>query len=583
MTSDLATRWANTVVPSWLYRWLMPAVWLAATVVTFATTEDVPCTEDPTICAPDPAFALTLVPFVASLVLWWWRPGLAAVAGVGFFAAQVWYDGGSVVPEWALFATGCLALGVWMAVSRHKQAALTAEPPRRPVMVPAARPLGPTGRIVVAVVLVVVGAAALGVMRWQDQQEQTHVRRAIEQTAVAGQTYDGDLELKLPDGNRRVVSVLDNYEPGTSIAVLIDPADDDWVRLRIEPADHTGWYAVAGGAWLLAIILVLRDIRRRRARPRRSWTAPGLPVRVSPDASLDFVIRSADGDVVLGLVSIDLDDPSADDRLSAAIDGLDDEEEDVPPSVRDEWSRTVSRYDGEALLVGELAEGSWLTLMVGDTALRPAGPLRAPRRTPWSVESFVPLDSQAEIEARNAWVEPRRVDPARELPTLPWTVPVEAPEWWLRVALVGVLLVAPAAGGLFASWGDWIPAIGAVAGGATLLRVLGDDVFYRVVASATELRIRRGWFDAVIDWQTIDAVEFGAGRLTLRTGADWHLIGSLGKDQAAGVAAVFEALRIRARSGLPATPGRRQLNPQALVEGGFYLACVAVVVLVRLV
>ena len=38
------------------------------------------------------------------------------------------------------------------------------------------------------------------------------------------------------------------------------------------------------------------------------------------------------------------------------------------------------------MLVGELAEGSWPTVMIGDTPLRPIAPLHGPRRTPWSVE-----------------------------------------------------------------------------------------------------------------------------------------------------------------------------------------------------
>ena len=88
MSADLAKRWAGTVVPSWVYRWLMPVLWVAATTVSLVTTEDVPCTEDPSICAPDVAFALTLVPAFASLVLWWWQPRVAAVAGLVFFAPR---------------------------------------------------------------------------------------------------------------------------------------------------------------------------------------------------------------------------------------------------------------------------------------------------------------------------------------------------------------------------------------------------------------------------------------------------------------------------------------------------------------
>ena len=101
--------------------------------------------------------------------------------------------------------------------------------------------------------------------------------------------------LEMADGSTRTVSVIDHYETGAQIPVLVDPADRDWIRLRTEPADYTPWYTVAGGAWALAILLLLRDIRRRRARPRQAWAAEALPVRIDADASAGFAVRSTDG------------------------------------------------------------------------------------------------------------------------------------------------------------------------------------------------------------------------------------------------------------------------------------------------
>ncbi|MFI6673877.1 hypothetical protein [Kribbella sp. NPDC050470] len=580
MPADLAKAWRSAAVPSWVYRWLMPVAWVAATTLSLATTEDVPCTEDPSICAPDVAFALTLVPAFASLVLWWWQPRVAAVAGLVFFAAQVWYDGGAVMAEWALFACACAALLVWFAVSRRKQLALTAGLPRRPVTVPAAQRLALSGRLVVAVLLVAVGAAGLGVMRWQDQQEQVHLERAVDQMAVAGESYDGELELKLPDGNRRFVFPLDDYEPGTRIPVLIDPADDEWVRLRVEPADYTDRYAVAGGAWLLALLLAYRDIRRRQARRRRPWTAPGLPVRITPDASTDYVITSTDGTAVLAFLSAELDDEAADDRLFVAIDQLDDQKADAPASVRQQWLHTVQRYQGEALLVGELAEGSWPTVLLGDIALRPTAPLRAPRRTPWRVEAAASLPASVNVDPTNVHAEFRLVDPARELPPLPWAVPSGRVEWWYWPALVGAWVGGPVAVAWFVSVDDWLPAIGAVVGALTLIGFLGDNLFDRVRVSADEVRFRRGWSERVVDWRTVESVEVHSTWVTLRSGRDTHQLTRL--ERPADVAAVLEALRLRARTGLPATPARRRLNPQALVDALFVAACVGVAVLVRL-
>jgi hypothetical protein len=582
MSADLAARWASTVVPSWLYRWLMPAAWIAASAVTLLTVDDVPCSEDPAICAPDVAYSLTLVPFLASLFLWWWQPRGAAVAGLAFLVVQLWYDDGAVMVEWALYATACAALLSWWAVSRRRQVALTAALPSKQVMVPPAKPLGLSGRLVVAVLLLVVGAAALGVMRWQDRQEQTHVRRAVAQTAVVVAAYDSDLELQLPDGNKRVISVLDEYAPGTQIPVLVDPADDEWLRLRDEPADYTYWYAVAGGVWLLAILLLLRDIRRRRARPRTSWTGTGLPVRIDPDVSGTFAVRSADGAVLFGFVSVDPDDDEAADRLSTAFDLLDEEGAvGAPVSLRREWAQTLRRYQNEALLVGNVTEGSWPTVLVGDVPLRPVAPLRAPRRTPWSVESVESLriDLDPDDDDHSGTESP--VEAAKEVPALPWEVPIEPMSWWCRPALVAVVLAAPIAAGAFASWGEWGGAIAAVGAGGGLIHYLQQRVFYRVVAAAPEVRIRTGWFERVVDWRSVASVEIEEDRVSFEADDDWHVVGGIRTGQTAQVAAVFEALRLRARTGLPAHAGRRRIAPGLLIEGGYLAVCVLLLALMR--
>ncbi|MEU4288686.1 hypothetical protein AB0E63_10710 [Kribbella sp. NPDC026596] len=447
MTAELAARWAGTVVPSWLYRWLMPVGWVAALVVSIAS-DDRPCSvTDPTVCGPDRTFSLAMIACFASLVLWWWRPRLAATAGLLFLVLELRYDDvAGARTAWTVYAAGCAVLLIWLVLGHRRQRALTAELPRRPVMVPGARPPGFTGRLGVAAVLVLVGAAAWGVMNWQTQREEAHIWRAIEQTAVAdGHTDDGDLRLKLPDGSTSTATVIDDYPPGTRVPVLIDPVDRDWIRLQAEPSDYTPWYTVAGGAWALAILLVLRDLGRRRARPRQAWRAEALPIRIAPDASGLFAISSTDG-VLLGFVNLELDDEEADERLFAAIDGLDDED-DAPAAVRQEWTHTLRRYRGDALLVGDLAEGSWPTVLIGDVPLRPIAPLRGPRRTPWSRESVDSIDLGADDSSSGPppATGARLVDPAREIPELPWSLPLEPAAWWHRPALAGVLLAAPIA------------------------------------------------------------------------------------------------------------------------------------------
>jgi hypothetical protein len=582
MTADLATRWANTVVPSWLYRWLMPAGWLAAIVVSVASDTGRCSVEDPTVCGPDRTFSLAMIACVASLVLWWWQPRLAAAAGLLFLVPELRYDDvEGARTAWTVYATACAVVLAWMALSRRRQRALTADVPRRQVMIPPAKSVGLTSRLIVAAVLVVVGAAALGVMRWQDQREEVHVRRAVEQIATAGDTDDdGDLKLTLPDGSTRTVTVLDDYEPGARIPVLIDPADAHWIRLRAELADYTFWYTVAGGVWTLAVLLVLRDIRLRRARPREAWTSAALPIRIDPDVSATFAIRSADGAVLLGFLPVDLDDKEADGRLFTAFDLLDEEEAaGAPAALRREWARTLRRYQNKALLAGDLAEGGWPTILIGDVPLRPAAPFRAPRRTPWSVESVEGLPADLELTDPDAPVPHSSVEPTQTLPTLPWEVPIEPVPWWARPALVGIVVAAPVAVGALAAWDDWIAALVGLSIAGRSMHYLGERVFYRVVATATEVRIRTGWFERVLNWRSVASVQIDEDRVSLETEEDWHVIDGIRSGQTARVAAVFETLRLRARIGLPTPAGRRQIAPALLIEGGCFAVCALVLAL----
>ncbi|MFF0265013.1 hypothetical protein [Kribbella sp. NPDC004536] len=577
MTGDLAARWARTVVPSWFYRWLMPVVWLGA-IVTSVAGDVAPCSvDDPTVCGPDRTFSLAVTACFASLVLLWWRPIVAAIAGLLFMVLDVTYDdvAGARI-AWTVYGVLCAALLLWTYTSRRRQQAVTATVPRQAVNVPAAKPIGVTGRQLVVAVLVVVGAAALGLLHWQNQREDVHVRRAVEQTAVAnGVNDDGDLVLRLPDGRTHHLSVLDDYDTGAQIPVLVDPADPDWLRLRAEPADYTYWYTVTAGAWALAVLLVLRDVRLRMARPRTSWIAQGLPVRIEPDASSAFAIRSVDNAVLLGFLDTELDDEDSDVRLLDAFTALDEEESDAPAKLKQEWEDTLRRYRGEALLVGDLVEGGWPTLVHGDQVLRPLSPFRAPRRLPWRAESAEGLPTDVERTVKPS------LEPARDVPTLPWEVPVEPRPWWLRPALVAVLIAGPVAVGALATWGEWFAAIVGTAIGAQLVHWLGAPVFYRVTASATDLWIRSSLLERRLPWRSVESVEVEEAGVSLEAGEDYHVVGGVTENERAKVAAVFETLRLRARTGLPDQPVVRRPSPLLLINAGFVALCALSLLLAR--
>ena len=101
-----------------------------------------------------------------------------------------------------------------------------------------------------------------------------------------------------------------------------------------------------------------------------------------------------------------------------------------------------------------------------------------------------------------------------------------------------------------------------------------------MVASATELRVRAGWFDRVQPWQSVDSVEVSNDRVTVRSGDEWHVIRGLAPEQGMQVAAVLETLRVRARHGVPTPPGRRRATPFLATEGLHTVVCVVLLLVI---
>lgn len=512
MGEELAGKWLSTGVPSWLYRWLMPAGWVGAMAALIASDsgEGALCSAaDPSICGPDPAFSLAAVACLACLVAWWRMPRFAAVAGLAYLVLELRYDEeASGRTAWVIYGAACLVVLIALTWSNWRRRNLLAAVPRVPVAIPPARPLGPTLVWLGIGALAIAGLVALGLMQVQVNREDEHLSRAVQQTAVVEVVEeDEDIVLKLPDGRRHTTLPIDDYAKGAEVPVLVDPADSSWLRLQAEPADFTYWYIATGAAWLLALLLLWRDLVRRRARPRRGWTAGGLPVWIEPDGAMGFsILAEEDSDRVLGFIALDLDDDDADGRLAAAYDVLDDsEEDDAPPptAARREWSGVLGRYRGKALLVGELADGSWPTVVFGDQVLRPATPFRSPRRSPWGVEepgmrlSDLELDDDPDADSEAVHAEPVAV-----LHDLPWQIPQSAPYWWDLA-----------------------------------------ERFQRMMVTATGLQIRRGIFTETVDWRDVVSVELDEGEVTLNTADGWHVIGRIPEDRLLEVAGVIETLR----------------------------------------
>ena len=148
--------------------------------------------------------------------------------------------------------------------------------------------------------------------------------------------------------------------------------------------------------------------------------------------------------------------------------------------------------------------------------------------------------------------------------------------------LVGPFVVVPVL--IWWLWSeplDWWGALMSTLIGSSVLRFMAARVFYRVVVSADDVRIRTGAFEESVSWQNVNVVDVGEDSVVLGTGEDWHEIGGIAEGRAAEVAAVLEALRLRARHGLLASPSRRRLGPSIPILAAYLAVCGALLVTLR--
>ncbi|MFC0626508.1 hypothetical protein [Kribbella deserti] len=535
LDAEVARRWLAVVVPSWIYRYLLPALWAAAVAVSLAFGDEVPCSEqDPSSCGPDVSFALSLVICLASLVLWWWMPRLAACFGIAFAALEVAFDDTpEAVAAWGTYGGLCLLLLAWFAISRNRQLARTRDLARRPVVLPPAERTGFTWPLAALAVAIVVAVAGMAAMRLQDAE------------------------------------------------------DPDWFGMVAEPADNTWWYTVSGSALLLGVLLAGRDLQRRRNRPTRPVTTTGLPVRIAPAAGMRLGVFAADDlkfENVLGFVGALPDDPDQAGELDAAYDVLEkDVTEFAPASVRRQWETDLRKYQGNALLVGDLTDGAWVTLVLGDTVMRASRPFRAPRTNPLDVlpfargrEEFDGLSADEDLSAGDEQYEDSEVvevaQPAGEVPALPWQVPLEPAPWWSRLLLVAPFLIAPPV--LWFDPGAWQTALLVVAAGGSGINFACLQLLQRLTFEADVLAIRSTNQIHRVPWQDLRAIDVAGRQITFETEHDLHVVGGFDDKRTTPeyVASVAETIRRQAR------PASAQIRPApgAVIVVAYVLLCAAV-------
>ena len=137
--------------------------------------------------------------------------------------------------------------------------------------------------------------------------------------------------------------------------------------------------------------------------------------------------------------------------------------------------------------------------------------------------------------------------PVREVPKLPWRVPLDPAPWWAWALFVIPFVAVPALN----SW-LWMGARDVLAVclltiiGASVVRVAGGVVLYRVVLFPTGLKARTSMLIRSLAWQDVNKVEVGDDNVVLTRGPDESEINGIPKDRVAEVGAVMEALRQQA-------------------------------------
>jgi len=136
---------------------------------------------------------------------------------------------------------------------------------------------------------------------------------------------------------------------------------------------------------------------------------------------------------------------------------------------------------------------------------------------------------------------------AGPVPQLPWRVPLDPAPWWAWALFVAPFIAVPALN----SW-LWMGARDMLAVGlltiigASVVRVAGGVVLYRVELTSTALKARTSMLIRSLAWQDVDKIEIGDDNVVLTRGPDENEINGIPKDRTAEVGAVMEAVRRQA-------------------------------------
>ncbi|MER7248698.1 hypothetical protein [Kribbella sp. NPDC000426] len=148
----------------------------------------------------------------------------------------------------------------------------------------------------------------------------------------------------------------------------------------------------------------------------------------------------------------------------------------------------------------------------------------------------------------NRSVEPDTA-PAQQadVPQLPWRVPLDPAPWWAWALFILPFIVVPGLNSwLWMGARDMLAVALLTIIGASVVRVAGGVVLYRVELYPSGLKARTSMLIRSLAWQDVGKIEVGDDNVVLTRGPDEHEINGIPQDRTAEVGAVMEAIRQQA-------------------------------------
>jgi hypothetical protein len=139
--------------------------------------------------------------------------------------------------------------------------------------------------------------------------------------------------------------------------------------------------------------------------------------------------------------------------------------------------------------------------------------------------------------------------PADETPSLPWRVPLEPAPWWAWTLFIVPFVAVPALNcWLWMGARDFLAVSLFTLIGASVVRVAGGVVLYRVEVTASALKARTSLLVRRLAWQDVEKVEAGEDMVLITSGKDENEINGIAEDQAQYAAEVMQAVRLQSEN-----------------------------------